>query len=74
MLRKAIEDGSHLEITYLKPDDSKSRRVIKPGSVQEMEYRGVKFLGLKAYCLQRQADRNFRVDRILEMRETTPPK
>lgn len=74
LLRKAIEDGSHLEITYLKPDDSKSKRVIKPGSVQEMEYMGVKFLGLKAYCLQRQADRNFRVDRILEMRETTPPK
>ncbi|MCL5292804.1 MAG: AAA family ATPase [Actinobacteria bacterium] len=72
LLGKAIENGSHLEITYLKPDDTKSRRVIKPECVQEMEYNGSRFLGLKAYCLQREADRTFRVDRILEMKERLP--
>ncbi|MCL4499599.1 MAG: WYL domain-containing protein, partial [Chloroflexi bacterium] len=67
LIRAAIEDGSYLAITYLKPDDTKSRRTILPEAVEEMEYRGTAFLGLRAYCLQRQAGRMFRVDRILEM-------
>ncbi len=67
MVEQAIADGSLLEITYLKPDDTKSRRKIKPHCVEEMEYRGRTFLGLRAFCLERQADRTFRVDRILAM-------
>ena len=67
LVEQAIADGSLLEMTYLKPDDTKSRRKIKPFCVEEMEYRGRSFTGLRAYCLERQAERNFRVDRILEL-------
>ena len=67
IVEQSIADGSLLEMTYLKSDDTKSRRKIKPCHVEEMEYRGVTFVGLRAYCLERQADRTFRVDRILEI-------
>lgn len=67
LVEQAIADGSLLEITYLKPDDTRSRRKIMPYCVEEMEYRGVSFTGLRAHCLEREADRTFRVDRILEM-------
>ena len=67
LIERAATDGSLLEMTYLKPDDTKSRRKIKPHCVEEMEYRGRKFLGLSAFCLERQAERVFRVDRILEI-------
>ncbi|MCL6105803.1 MAG: AAA family ATPase [Actinobacteria bacterium] len=67
LVEQAITDGFLLEMTYLKPDDTKSRRKIKPYSVEKMEYRGKPFIGLRARCLKRQADRTFRVDRILEI-------
>lgn len=67
LVEQAVADGSLLEIIYLKPDDTKSRRKIKPYRVAEMEYRGRLFLGLSAHCLERGADRVFRVDRILEI-------
>jgi hypothetical protein len=69
LIKKAIENGSHLEITYLKPKDEKSVRIVKPEYVEEMDYNGVKFIGLRAYCLKRRDFRTFRVDRILEMKE-----
>jgi ATP-dependent exoDNAse (exonuclease V) alpha subunit len=68
MIEKAIEDGFALEITYLKSGDEKSRRLIQPRSVSEMEYMGKTFMGLIAYCGSRREERTFRVDRILEMR------
>lgn len=67
LARKAAADGSFLEITYLKPNDTKSRRTIRPLSVEQMEFGGKTFLGLRAYCTQRRADRTFRIDRILEI-------
>jgi len=70
LVKRTIASGALLEITYLKPDDTKSRRKIKPYSVEEMEYRGRSFIGVSAYCLERQADRVFRVDRILEIEVT----
>jgi ATP-dependent DNA helicase PIF1 len=69
--RRIIEDamkrGIDLEILYLKPDDTKSRRTIRPIVIEEMEYRGKTFEGLKAYCCLRKGERNFRIDRILEI-------
>ena len=69
--RRIIEDamrrGMDLEILYLKPDDSKSRRTIRPISIEEMEYRGKTFEGLRAYCSLRKGERAFRIDRILEI-------
>jgi ATP-dependent DNA helicase PIF1 len=67
LLRQAIEDGRELEIVYLKPDDTKTRRRIVPESVETMEYHGKTFEGLRAYCRKRGASRTFRLDRILEI-------
>jgi ATP-dependent DNA helicase PIF1 len=63
----AIHRGLNLEILYLKPDDTKSRRIIRPVAVEAMEYRERPFEGLRAYCHLRKGERNFRIDRILEI-------
>jgi len=67
-LRRAIKQKQRLEIVYLKRSDEKSRRVIEPLYVGELSYEGRPFLGLEAYCHSRKDRRNFRVDRILEMK------
>lgn len=54
---------------YLKPNDEKTSRMIRPETVGEMEYRGKKYLGMQAFCMKRNAKRVFRVDRILEIEE-----
>ncbi len=64
----AIENGEELEIVYLKNTDEKTERVIRPESVGVMNYRGRSFLGMSAYCCQREEVRNFRVDRILQVK------
>jgi hypothetical protein len=63
----AIKRGINLEILYLKPDDTKSLRTIRPISIEDMEYRGKIFEGLRAYCSLRKKERAFRIDRILEI-------
>jgi ATP-dependent DNA helicase PIF1 len=72
VIQKAIAGGGWLDIVYLKPDDVKSRRTIQPREVGEMNYRDKSYLGLRAFCLIRHAERTFRVDRILEISEVTP--
>jgi hypothetical protein len=67
IIQKAIDNYDSLKITYLKPDNTKSEREIKPQFVGEMEFLGKKFIGVEAYCLERKAMRQFRVDRILAM-------
>lgn len=69
VIREAIENEAALEIVYLKPSDEKTIRVVRPEVVGEMEYRGKKYLGMRAFCLKRNEQRVFRVDRILEIRE-----
>jgi len=68
-IKRAIENGVLLEIVYLKPNDEKSRRIIRPKTVGEMEYQRKKYLGMRAFCTQKNEERTFRIDRILEMRE-----
>ncbi len=68
LIEQAIENSASLEMTYLKSADEKTKRTISPRRVGNMEYRGKQFLGMEAYCHARQALRNFRVDRILEIR------
>jgi len=63
----AIKRGMNLEILYLKPDDTKSRRTIRPIVIEDMEYRGKSFEGLRAYCCLRGRERSFRIERILEI-------
>ncbi len=67
LISDAIVRKKELEITYLKANDTKSKRSIVPQKMGEMEYAGVTFLGLEAFCLQRNDERVFRVDRILEI-------
>jgi len=67
IIEGAIKDKKALQITYLKPNDQKSRRTVKPSYVGDMEYQGRNYLGMKAYCLERMDTRVFRVDRILEI-------
>ncbi|MFC1916670.1 AAA family ATPase [Chloroflexota bacterium] len=69
VIRKAIDNEALLEIVYLKPSDEKTTRVVRPEVVGEMEYRGKKYLGMRAFCLKRNEERVFRIDRILEIRE-----
>jgi len=69
LIRRAIENGALLDITYLRPNDEKSRRLIRPEVVGEMEYSGRSYIGVRAFCLRRNEERVFRVDRILEIRE-----
>jgi len=69
VIRKAIENRASLEIVYLKPSDEKTTRVVRPEAVGEMKYRGKKYLGMRAFCLKRNEDRVFRIDRILEIKE-----
>lgn len=69
MIESAIDCYQKLEITYLKPDDTKSVRVIIPNQVGEMEYMGKQYIGVEATCCEKNKPRVFRVDRILEMKE-----
>lgn len=68
IIQDAIEKRSALEITYLKTNDVKSKRVIEPWKMEEMIYLGKKFYGLQAFCRERNEERVFRIDRILEMK------
>lgn len=67
LIKQAIASKGKLQITYLKAKDEKSRRLITPRRVGEMEYLDKTYLGVEAYCHERQADRVFRVDRILRL-------
>lgn len=67
LIEQAIKEDAYLSIVYLKPNDEKSKRIIKPYEVGNCSYNGKDFLGVSAYCNERKEDRVFRVDRILEM-------
>jgi energy-coupling factor transporter ATP-binding protein EcfA2 len=68
LIREAIRTGRDLEIVYLKTDDTKTRRRIRPESIEPMEYMGKPFEGVRAHCFKRGEERNFRIDRMLEVR------
>jgi ATP-dependent DNA helicase PIF1 len=68
LIEEAISEGRDLQVLYLKPDDTKSRRRIRPESIETMEYGGKRFEGLVAYCHEREDMRHFRIDRMLEIK------
>jgi len=68
IIKNAISGSSQIEILYLKAKDEKSRRVVKPLDVRQMEYKGHSFTGLDAFCQTRRERRTFNVDRILEIK------
>jgi ATP-dependent DNA helicase PIF1 len=67
IVQEAIDTHRPLKIVYLKPSDEKSQRTIQPLTLGEMEFQGKHYLGLRAFCFTRNAERTFRVDRILEI-------
>ncbi|RLC62523.1 MAG: AAA family ATPase, partial [Chloroflexi bacterium] len=69
LITQAIASKSALQIVYLKPNGEKTRRTVVPESVGEMEYQGRKYVGMRAFCLKRNEERTFRIDRILEIKE-----
>jgi ATP-dependent exoDNAse (exonuclease V) alpha subunit len=73
-IKEAIQDNQWLEMIYLKPDDTKSQRVVRPVALSQMEYGGKSFEGLRAFCFLRQEERTFRLDRILELKVIEPPE
>ncbi len=68
IIKSAIEENKKISVVYLKSTDEKSFRDILPKKLEPMEYSGVEFLGLIAYCYERDKDRTFRVDRIIEIK------
>ena len=68
LIEEAISENRALEVVYLKPDDTKSRRKIRPECVEMMTYKGRPFRGLRAYCYEREDIRHFRIDRMLEVK------
>ena len=63
-VKMSVSDG---QVVVERSDDTKSRRVVQPISIEQMEYKGKGFEGLRAYCLLRGGERTFRIDRILEI-------
>jgi hypothetical protein len=72
-IREAINKDLALEIVYLKPNNEKGKRIITPFEVGEMEYKGKKYIGVRAFCNSRQGERVFRVDRILSLKVLESP-
>jgi len=68
LIKEAIQGHKKLAIMYLKANDEKSKRTIEPSFVGEMEYLGKQYIGVIGFDSKRQEDRNFRVDKILEMK------
>lgn len=68
LINKAIEQKKYLLITYLKPYNEKSKRIVEPREIGEFSYSGKKFLGLCGYCFDKRNLRIFRIDRILDIK------
>jgi energy-coupling factor transporter ATP-binding protein EcfA2 len=67
IIEGAITEKNSIEILYLKGQDEKSRRVVRPLRLGEMEYKGYPYMGMEAFCLERGEKRLFNVDKILEI-------
>lgn len=70
IIQKAIREEKKLTIVYLKNRDEKSERVVLPKYLGEIEYQSRKFIGMRAFCTERKAERVFHLERILDIKET----
>ena len=66
-IQQAIATKKHISLVYLKPSDEKSRRDIIPSYVGELRYNDTVYQGVRGHCLIRNAERVFRLDRILDI-------
>jgi ATP-dependent exoDNAse (exonuclease V) alpha subunit len=68
IIKNAIVKQYTIDIVCLKANDEKNTRSIQPKKVGEMEYKGKIYIALEGFCLSRQENRVFRVDRILDVK------
>ena len=66
LIETALREGALLEIVYLKGNDTKTTRIVRPLTLGDETFKGTPFLGMKAFCTLRKEDRMFSLDRILE--------
>ena len=66
-INHAIAEKKDLTIIYLKADNQKTKRTIQPYYIGNLKVKETSSLGIKAFCLTRQENRTFRVDRILDI-------
>lgn len=74
MIEEAIAQKTSIEIVYLKSQDEKSRRSVRPLRVGDMEYKGYPYVGMEAFCRERGEKRIFNVDKILEISAASAPE
>ena len=68
LIKAAIREKALLEIVYLKGNDTKTSRTVRPLTLGDEVYQGKKFMGMKAFCTLRKEERMFSIARILEIR------
>lgn len=69
LIEQAIQENFKLDMIYLKSNDTKSIRTIMPLKVGEEDYRGKKFPGMKALCINKNEEHMFHVGRILQLKK-----
>lgn len=69
IIEQAIKNNEELDIVYLKPNNEKSKRKIKPLRFEQIEYANKKIDGFIAYCYKKNDERFFKIERILEIKK-----
>ncbi|MCL2137858.1 MAG: WYL domain-containing protein, partial [Coriobacteriia bacterium] len=73
-LMNAIEGQQAVKMLYVKSNTDKAYRTVLPLSVEDQVFSGKTYLGLRAYCYDRRAERNFNVERILQIEIVDKPR
>ncbi|EKE27455.1 MAG: hypothetical protein ACD_3C00205G0008 [uncultured bacterium (gcode 4)] len=66
-ITKAIKEKKDLQVTFLRSTDEKSKRIMKPEYIWEMECDWVNFLWLEWFCHLKKENRIFKVDKMLDV-------
>ena len=67
IIEQAIAADSPVEMKYLKRNDVRTTRRVRPLEVGTRSFAGREFLGMRAWCMLREDERTFRIDRILSL-------
>ena len=69
LIEAAIQSQSLLNIVYLKGNDTKTNRTVRPLTLREETFKGTAFMGMNALCQLRGEELMFSLDRILEIEQ-----
>jgi len=67
IIEQAIQADADVEMEYLKRNDVRTRRRVRPLEAGMRSYSSREFLGMRAWCALRKDERTFRLDRILSL-------